>query len=409
MSIGVDVASIDRVTALVERNSRFTTRTFTEQEQIDCARQPQRWATRWAAKEAVRKLWRGHRRPAFRDIEVVLGKEGQPYVYVGGYPTSIALSLSHDHGMAIAVAIGDINIVTATRDLQPVVLPARPDDAHKGTFGTVHVVGGSLHFSGAPYLTAMGAARSGAGLVRAYVPQRIYDAVAAKCAEVMVLPLPDDNLGVLTESALDILPGKSESHVDAVVVGPGLGQHELTREAVTTYLSRGGLHALIVDADALTIAGDANIVWKRCAQTVVLTPHPGEMASLLQTSIAEVQSDRVKTASTFAQEHGVVVVLKGSQTVVAAPDGRVHIDSHRVVALATGGTGDVLAGVIGAMLAQGLNGFDAAVTGVTLHSVAGVIVQETRGRAGGLASDLLNELPRVHEEIRQQQSRLAEV
>jgi NAD(P)H-hydrate epimerase len=124
------------------------------------------------------------------------------------------------------------------------------------------------------------------------------------------------------------------------------------------------------------------------------------MARLAHLETAAVQGDRLATATSYARKHGVVVVLKGSNTVVAAPDGRVHVDEHRVVALATGGTGDVLAGLCGAMAAQGLDGFEAAVAAVTVHAEAGLRVQAVRGRAGALASDLLEELPAAQERLR---------
>ena len=133
----------------------------------------------------------------------------------------------------------------------------------------------------------------------------------------------------------------------------------------------------------------------------MLTPHPAEMARLAGIDTAAVQADRIGTAERFSKRYGVVVVLKGAETVVAAPGQPTHIDRHRVVALATGGTGDVLAGLIGSMLAQGLAPGDAAVAGVTIHAQAGLMVQGRRGRAGGLASDVVDALPAAQELLRQ--------
>jgi NAD(P)H-hydrate epimerase len=156
----------------------------------------------------------------------------------------------------------------------------------------------------------------------------------------------------------------------------------------------------VVDADALNIAAANDVDWRMPGQPIVLTPHPAEMGRLMGVETAVVQASREQVAASYAKERGAIVVLKGAGTVVAAPEGRIHVDAHRVVALATGGTGDVLAGVIGGLLAQQMDAFDAAVAGVTIHAVAGLRVQAERGRAGALASDVLEALPAAQEEIR---------
>jgi NAD(P)H-hydrate epimerase len=156
----------------------------------------------------------------------------------------------------------------------------------------------------------------------------------------------------------------------------------------------------VVDADALNIAAAAGFDWRRSGQTVVVTPHPAEMGRLAAISTEAVQADRIGTAERYVQQHGVVVVLKGAETVIAASGHPTYVDHHRVVALATGGTGDVLAGVIGSMLAQGLEPRDAAIAGVTIHAEAGLMVQAQRGRAGALASDVIDALPAAQERLR---------
>ncbi len=156
----------------------------------------------------------------------------------------------------------------------------------------------------------------------------------------------------------------------------------------------------MVDADALNIVAASGFDWKLTRQTNVVTPHPAEMGRLAAMTTDAVQADRVGTAERYAQQHGVVVVLKGAETVVAAPGMPTHVDHHSVVALATGGTGDVLAGLIGSMLAQGLAPRDAAVAGVSIHAEAGLMVQARRGRAGALASDVIDALPAAQERLR---------
>ena len=406
MLVGVDVTSIERVGAAVARNPRFIARIYTPHEQSACAGKPQRWASSWAAKEAVKKLYSsgGDAMPAYRDIEVVRSRGRPPRIRVRGEETNIALSLTHDAGVAIAVAVRRGRGGTERPDLpEGLRLPDRPDDGNKGTFGRVVVVAGARGYTGAPQLAAMGAARGGAGLVRVCVPEGIYAIVAAHSLEVMPVPLPDGGAGVLSRDAL----GTLQEHLrtaDAVVIGPGIGRAQETENLLFEVL-RSLPSPAVVDADALNLVAARQFDWHACAQPVVITPHPAEMARLAGLETAVVQSDRTGLARSYARDHGVIVVLKGAETVVASPAGKVHVDTHRVVALATGGTGDVLAGLIGSLLAQGLDAFDAAVAGVTIHAEGGLIVQARRGRAGGLASDLLEALPAAQERIRQAMER----
>ncbi|TMC49045.1 MAG: NAD(P)H-hydrate dehydratase [Chloroflexi bacterium] len=402
--VGVDVASATRLAALLERRPRFAERVFTEAERHECAGRPERWASRWAAKEAVRKLFGaggGAPLPAFRDIEVRSGPGGAPRVTVRGrQPPGVALSLTHEGDVAVAVAVGGTVPETSPEPPPGLRLPDRPDDGHKGTFGTVVVLAGAHGYSGAAYLSAMGAARGGAGLVRLCVPQTLHPIVAVKCTEVMAHGLPDDDeAGVIGPHALEVLRRDHLPAADVLVVGPGLGRAGITERAVKTLLESLTCPT-VVDADGLNIAAAHGVDWRRSGQPVVITPHPAEMARLAGSDTRAVQARRVQTASEYAASAGVVVVLKGAETVVAAPDGRVHVDGHRVVALATGGTGDVLAGLCGAMLAGHLEPFDAAVAAVTVHAEAGAAAQAERGRAGVLAGDVLDRLPEAQERLR---------
>jgi NAD(P)H-hydrate epimerase len=402
MVVGVDVTVVDRIATALARHPRFAQKIYTEGERRYSASKPERWASRWAAKEAVRKLCSsaGEAMPAYRDIEVVRRRGGPPRVHIRGEATPIALSLTHDGGLAIAVAV-DRGPRRRTLPAPPdgLVLADRPEDGHKGTFGRVLVIAGSKAFTGAPRLAAMGAARGGAGLVEVCIPEAIHPIVAAGCLEVMPTPLPDAGTGTLH---LDAVPTVRERlrGADALVVGPGLGQTPDTVRALLEILV--GLPCpAVVDADALNIIAASGFDWRSSGQTNVVTPHPAEMGRLAGTATEAVQADRLGTAERYAREHGVVVVLKGAETVVAASGFPTHVDRHRIVALATGGTGDVLAGVIGSMLAQGLGPRDAAVAGVTIHAQAGLMVQARRGRAGALASDLIDTLPAAQELLRE--------
>jgi hydroxyethylthiazole kinase-like uncharacterized protein yjeF len=403
MVVGVDVTVVDRIAGALERHPRFAQKIYTPGEQRYSGRKPERWASRWAAKEAVRKLCSssGEAMPAYRDIEVVRRRGGPPRVHIRGEETPIALSLTHDGGLAIAVAVNRLGSRRRELPVPPegLVLADRPDDGHKGTFGRVVVIAGSLGFTGAPRLAALGAARGGAGLVEVCVPESIHPIVAAGCLEVMPTPLPDAGTGALHRSAVAVVRDRLRG-ADALVIGPGLGRSPDTVRALLELLA--GLPCpAVVDADALNIVATSGFDWKLSAHTNVVTPHPAEMGRLAGVDTKAVQADRVGTAERYAQQHNVVVVLKGAETVVAAPGHPTHVDRHRVVALATGGTGDVLAGLIGSLLAQGLSPRDAAVAGVTIHAQAGLMVQARRGRAGALASDVIETLPAAQELLRQ--------
>ncbi|HEX6539864.1 MAG TPA: NAD(P)H-hydrate dehydratase [Candidatus Dormibacteraeota bacterium] len=400
MLLGVDVASIARIELALQRHPRFAERIFTEAERRYCAAKAERWASRWAAKEAVRKLYgtaRSYPLPAMREVEVVHGR-GAPRINVRGEATHIALSLTHDGGVAIAVVAAE-----SLADPLPAAPPGlrlapRPEDGHKGTFGRVVVVAGARGYTGAPQLAAMGAARGGAGLVTVCVADAIYPIVAGHLLEVMPAPLPDRGSGRLTPDALAPVLGHLAG-AGALVIGPGLGRAPATQEALLSILQAVPCPA-VVDADGLNIAALRGFSWREVPQPVVLTPHPAEMSRLCDVDTASVQRDRRQVAADYASRQGVVVVLKGAETIVASPDGRMHVDTHRVVALASGGTGDVLAGLLGSMIAQGLAPFDAAVAAVTVHAEAGAIAQARRGRAGALASDVIEALPQAQERLR---------
>ena len=225
MVVGVDVTVVDRIAGALRRNPRFAQRIYTDAEQRYAAAKPERWASRWAAKEAVKKLYgsMGERMPAYKDIEVVRRRGGAPLVHVRGEPTDIALSLTHDGGLAIAVAVSRGQGHRRALPEIPVGLKLadRPDDGNKGTFGRVVVVAGSRDFTGAPRLAAMGAARGGAGLVEVCIPESIHAIVAAGSLEVMPTPLPDAGTGVLHPAALDTIRERLKG-ADALVIGPGV-------------------------------------------------------------------------------------------------------------------------------------------------------------------------------------------
>ena len=273
------------------------------------------------------------------------------------------------------------------------LLPARPANAHKGTFGKVLIVSGSTLYTGAPILAAEAAYRAGVGLVTLATPRSIHAIMASKIDEATFLPLPDQN-GVLSEAAGSEAIGPMAEYT-ATLIGPGLTTHA---HAFIEQLLDGG-HKLqgkfVLDADALNILAQMDQWWGRVPAPAILTPHPGEMSRLTRLEPKEIEADRVGAALRFAQQWGHVVVLKGAFTVVASPTGRSIILPFANPALATAGSGDVLAGTIAAMRAQGLAAFEAALCGAYLHGTAGEIARLEIGSAGVIAGDLLKRLPQA--------------
>ncbi len=404
--VGVDVAAIPRIAEAQKRfGDRFLHKFLSDREIDYCGGSPERWAGRWAAKEAIGKAMpTGVPRPRMRDVEILPSDDGRPHVRVAPATTltgrDIDVSIAHDGHFAVAVAV----IPEAEAILPPGALPdgfrlpARPRDGHKGTFGTVVVLAGSQGFTGAAYLASMGAARSGAGIVRLLVAHSIYPILAEKCTEVIVGPVPEISPGVVGHASLSgILRGFAGA--DAGVIGPGLGRDASTRRLIEDLVPRVAA-PLVLDADALNMLSEHRTMLPRLSPQIVLTPHPAEFARLSGLEIPAVQQDRRGIASRFAKVWNKVVVLKGAGTVIAAPDGRVTLNAVATPALASGGTGDVLAGVIAGLMGQRLPPFEAAVTGVHLHSLAGMDLEASMGQAGVLASDLLPQLPRVMERLR---------
>jgi holo-[acyl-carrier-protein] synthase len=410
--VGVDVAAIPRIAEAQKRfGDRFLHKFLTDREIDYCGGSAERWAGRWAAKEAIGKAMpTGVVRPRMRDVEILPSDDGRPHVRAAPATTlagrDIDVSIAHDGHFAVAVAvIPDLDFPPPRPgEGQGGVLPdgfrlpARPRDGHKGTFGTVVVLAGSQGYTGAAYLASMGAARSGAGIVRLLVAQSIYPILAQKCTEVIVGPVPEIAPGVVGHASLSgILRGFAGA--DAGVIGPGLGRDASTRRLVEDLVPRVAA-PLVLDADALNLLAEHRPILPRLSPQIVLTPHPAEFGRLSGLETSAVQQDRRGIASRFAKVWNKVVVLKGAGTVIAAPDGRVTLNSIATPALASGGTGDVLAGLIAGLMGQNLPPFEAAVTGVHLHSLAGLDLEASLGLAGVLASDLLPQLPRVMERLR---------
>jgi len=278
-------------------------------------------------------------------------------------------------------------------------LPRYDENTHKGTRGRLVIVAGATGLTGAAALSAYGAQRIGAGLVTVACPESLIPILGAKLTEPMTAPVPEVEGGFLSLKAAGRILHLT-TNVNAVVIGPGIGRHRETGQLLREILTKLTI-PMVVDADALNLLGGQLDIFKAVRVPAVLTPHPGEAAWLLKTTINEVEQNRVKVAKQIAEGYNVTAVLKGRFTVIAGPDGRVRINPTGSRALATGGTGDVLSGIIGGLLAQRMAPFEAATAGVYLHGLAGEWAGRKMGPDGVLAGDLLPLLPRLLRQLKE--------
>jgi len=307
----------------------------------------------------------------------------------------------------------------ADGDLVEATLPDRPGDSHKGTFGTALVTGGSINYTGAALLAGEAAYRIGAGLVTLAVPAPLHGALAGQFPEATWVLLPHD-MGAISANAVDVLV-KNLERATAMLIGPGLGTEDTSAEFLENLLkgkvstkkpsgrigfvqsegekqdeTSGKLPSLVFDADGLKLLAKIDNWHKLLSPLTVLTPHPGEMAVLTGLEKDAIQSDRLGTALKYAAEWGHVVVLKGAFTVIAAPDGRATVIPVATPALARAGTGDVLAGLIVGLRAQGVEAYDAAIVGAWVHAQAGLYAADRVGNtASVLAGDVLDSVADV--------------
>ncbi len=358
------------------------------------------------------------------DLTVALGLLKYGHVLEPGKTLSGQIKLG-DIGLNDQLSRGKASGELLTDGSVRALLPKRPDDANKGTFGKAMVVAGSINYIGAAALATEGALRSGAGLVTLACAGDLLIILATKLTECTFLPLPSD-LGVISGRAVDKLKEPLEGY-SAVLIGCGIGKDKETAHFLKGVLSHaeevremrigfagrtpekntekkeeeGGLPPLVLDGDALNMLSEMDNWSDLVPQGSVLTPHPGEMARLLGSTVEQVQGDRVNVARNAARDWKQVVVLKGAGTLIAEPGGKIYVSPFSNPALATGGTGDVLAGAIVGLLAQGLSPLDAACAGVYLHGLAGEMLRAEYGVAGGLAGDLPVLLTRAQRGLRE--------
>jgi NAD(P)H-hydrate epimerase len=283
------------------------------------------------------------------------------------------------------------------------LLHERDRSAHKGDFGHCLIVAGSTGKTGAAAMAANSAVRSGAGLVTLAVPASLNAILEAKTTEAMTLPLPDRGEGYVSGDARSVI-AEALTGKDAIALGPGMSRQPETALLVRELVEEADL-PLVVDADGLNaLSEDMSAVLRKKSMAVVFTPHPGEMARLAGTTTALVENDRIGTAREFAARYNVYLVLKGAQTVIAAPDGRIAINGSGNPGMASGGMGDVLTGVLVSLLGQGYDPFSACKLGVFLHGFAADLVAADKGEIGICATDVQEGLPYAIQQLMRFQS-----
>ncbi|HYP39360.1 MAG TPA: NAD(P)H-hydrate dehydratase [Chloroflexia bacterium] len=360
------------------------------------------------------------------DCTVALGHLKYGHVIQPGAKLSGKIILG-EIGLSVKTSRETASGELLTDNLVRGMLPVRPDDANKGTFGKAMVVAGSVNYIGAAALATEGAMRAGAGLVTLGCPGDLLSVLAVKLTECTFIPLPSD-MGALSLHAAEKVRASIEGY-DALLIGCGLGKEKQTANFLRSLLSHtdvaarpsarpigfsarvaekeaqeeleGNLPPLVLDGDALNLLAEWDEWASNLPKGTVLTPHPGEMARLLDITIEEVQKDRVGVARDAASKWGAIVVLKGAGTVIAQPDGKVYVSPFSNPALATAGTGDVLAGAIVGLIAQGGSPANAACAGVYLHGMSGELLRERYGVAGGLAGELPKLMARAQRRLRE--------
>lgn len=270
----------------------------------------------------------------------------------------------------------------------------RPDDSNKGTLGSLLCICGSYGMAGAAIMAGKAALRCGIGLLKIAVPKSIYPVCATNILESVYYPLEETSNGVISSKNTDFLLEMCEKS-SAVVIGCGLSVCDDTKNLVQSVITNCE-KPLVIDADALNCICNKLEILKNLKTPAIITPHPGEMARLLHSTPKTVNSNRENTAIDFAKKFGVVTVLKGAGTIIASPDGEVYINHTGNSGMATGGSGDVLSGIIGSLLAQGASPINAAAAGVFLHGTIGDLAAEKLGKISMLPTDMIDMIPTAY-------------
>jgi len=407
IDIGIDIININRIKNIIlEKKDRFYHKIFTLKE-IEYIVKGNDKATTvagiFAAKEAISKvLGTGIGMVKWKEIEILHYDNGKPYVNLIGNGSlklkelgldGIKISISHEEHYAIAFAMGyksnDVNI-KIDNSIQR-LLPKREKDSHKGTYGRLAIVGGSKGMIGAPYLTSMAALRTGSGLVYTIIPKSLETIMSIKLTECIVKSAEDNNKGYFTkDSLIDIL--KEMENMNALAIGPGIGVDEERIYLIERIIQNCNI-PIVLDADGINcLSFNPSVLYSR-NQSIIITPHPGELARFLGKDTKEIQENRIYYSKYTSHKYNIIVVLKGWNTIVAEPSGEIYVNATGNPGMATAGSGDLLTGIIASFIGQGIRPFDAAKLGVFCHGLAGDLATAYKGEYGVIATDILECIP----------------
>ncbi|HBH12740.1 MAG: Putative carbohydrate kinase-like protein [Clostridiales bacterium 38_11] len=398
---GIDIVEVKRIERLI-KNKSFVRKIFSDNEIAYLEERKYKATTAagiFCAKEAVSKcIGTGIAGFSWHDIEIHRNELGRPYVVLGGRAlnlskengiVSIDISITHIEDYALSIAIAKLNESIIPSGIGLFLLPAREADTHKGDYGKLGVVGGKEGMSGSVYLAGLAALKSGTGLVYLIPPISIYEILSIKLNEVIIEKLSESQ-EYLVYDDLDKIMKYSEKY-DVMCLGTGIGTSLQTKKMVISILSLFD-KPIVLDADGLNcINGSVEILKNRQAVTII-TPHTIEMARLMNLSPEAVERDRINIAMDFSKQYGVITVLKGHKTIVSNGE-ELYVNTTGNPGMATAGSGDVLTGIIGALVSQGYDPYLAAKLGVFIHGLAGDLAKAEYGEYGMIASNLIEYLP----------------
>lgn len=400
--VGVDVLEVSRIQRAIEKNGRFKDRIYTRREidHIDKKNSHRTAGGLFSAKEAVSKLLgTGISGFSWKDIEVTSDERGKPRVTLHRQARRVAIeqgiedieiSISHGDDTVVAVAVARVAEDHIEYDLEK-LLPARSRETHKGDYGKVALVGGSRGMAGSIYLSSIASLRTGSGLVYTVVPDSISTVMEIKSVENIVIPVSDGGRGHLNK--LDHMLVDKLCGVDAIGIGPGMSKNKDTVEFLRDLLGAVD-KPYVIDADGINNLSSLKEEVRSLNRKIVITPHLAELSRFLEVPIGEIKKKREEYAEFAAKTYGLIVVLKGENTIVT--DGiNTYINKTGNPGMATAGSGDVLTGIIASLIGQGHDLFEASRIGVYIHGLAGDLARLQIGEYGMIASDIVSYIPKA--------------
>lgn len=390
---GIDIVDNNRIKKILEsRRDSFYNRVFTEGEIqyiADKNHDHKTVAGLFSVKESISKaIGTGIGKVSFKDVEIYHDNNGKPRVrynktngFLKGIET-IEITISHEKDYAISFAIINWNTEASINILPEVkgILTERKNDTHKGSYGKVGIVAGSKGMVGANYLASMAALRTGSGLVFSLVPSELFDIMSNKFIEVIVKEISD------ADKILDLTKG-----TDGLVIGPGLGidnkKTNMVKELLLCYDN-----PIVLDADGINCINDNPDILKNRNGITIITPHPGELAKLLNRDIKEIQENRVFYSKYTSNKYNIITLLKGYNTIVTDGDS-VYVNSTGNPGMATAGSGDLLTGIIISLICQGISPMNSGIMGAFIHGLAGDLASVEKGEYGLIATDILEYIP----------------